>query len=222
MKPNKKRKAIIGSILALAVAVPVIVFAVVYYSNSRKNTFTPAEAEILVKEKNGEETVSGDELKDQTYTMVQEVQNGTYYTNKTVQIIDRRSNPGEALRVSFVPMWTDSEGNICGGIEGVTDIVSTALIDEDSKLVFRDSSGNTVITLYLKAGWNDSWSYDEGSGCFLFSGSLSSDKSTPELITKVEISDAVHTSAKDLTLKLDVLADAIQTGGGAAEARWNN
>lgn len=221
MKPNKKRKAIIGSLLALAAAVPVIVFAVVYYSNSRKNTFKPAEADILVQENDGEETVSGDELKDQTYTMVQEVQNGTYYTNKTVQIIDRRSNPGEALRVSFVPMWEDEDGNICGGVDGVTDIRSTALVD-NSKLVFRDGSGNTVITLYLKAGWNDSWSYDEGSGCFLFSGSLSSDKSTPELITKVEISDAVHTSAKDLTLQLDVLADAIQTGGGAAEARWDN
>jgi hypothetical protein len=108
MKKNNKKKisGISGIIAALFIA-PLIVFAAVYFSNERKNSFAPGSVDIAVNEGNAGSD-EGEEL-EKNYTWVK---SGEIYTaDKDVKIKDTRNNPGEVLRVCFVPMWYDKDDN---------------------------------------------------------------------------------------------------------------
>lgn len=218
MDMKKRFRLIVGAAAAFAVTVPVAVFAAIY-SGSRTNEFTPAQTNIQVKEDNSQ----GDRLESQEYTFSKPDGEEYYITNKSVSIYDGRAIGSDELRVRLVPMWYDAGGNIMGGIEGVTDLSIPELNDEETKLIYYSGQGSSrapAITLHLTENWKTSgWSFISADGSFTFSGELSSDKTTPQLISKVELSKDAHNRAEGLTLELDVLADAIQKSGGAAEKR---
>ncbi len=85
--------------------------------------------------------------------------------------------------------------------------------------------------LHLAEDWETSgWQYSDltgtpaGDGCFYFTGSLEQNQLTPMLLQRVKLSrTAYQTLTEDYTLRVDVLADAVQSTGSAAAAReWAN
>lgn len=213
MKHNKKKTMIIGGIVAAAFVTPLVVMAVMYFSNERVNTFSPATVDIEVRE-DGLADEQGEQL-DNTIEM-----DDSKVVNKPVQIYDSRSNDDEELRVCFVPMWYDADDNICGSVFsiGTPTMSGTALTYTD---------GDKSITLNLDADWeSNGWRYSDpndttnpGDGYFYYSGSLKYGKLTPQLLDRVELSDDAYVLTTDYKLRIDVLADAIQTSGNAAGTR---
>lgn len=219
---DKKKKLIMAGLLAGLLITPAVVFAAVYYSGERENRFSPAKGDIQVLESNAENE-KGEELTN-SFVLEKNETDDNYSTEKLVQIYDERSNSGESLRVSFIPMWYDADGNVCGGIDGVTDISEISLDQSASKLIFYTGTGDSkapAVTVYLAEGYDSSWEY-KGDGCFYYSGEVRDDKTTPLLAERVEITKAVYDSTADCELRLDVLADAIQTSGNAySDREWD-
>ena len=213
MNKKKKRSIIFCSVLVSAFAIPLIVFAITYNSMNRTNYFQPAEANIQIKEDNFPE----DTKQKTNYTLTLNMAKN-YSTEKEVAILDQRRKNDEYLRVCFVPMWYDSDGNVCAALNGITDFRTQKLNSTETALLFCNGYGETVMTLYLDSYWKTSWNYED-DGCFYYSGAVKSGETTPPLLTKVEISPSVYEEAKDYILHLDVLADAVQTYGNAKENR---
>ena len=215
MKSKKKRTIIISSIIAAVFIVPLTVYAIVYYS-SRTNSFAPGSVDIEVHEGDGD----GDEGADvtKTYTWSPAETEGNFSADKLVQIKDTRTDPNETLRVCFVPMWYDRDEKIC---------VSTFNFgipewnEENGTLTYRDI--DRTITLTSADGlMSDGWRYQPTDGVFYYKGSINSSGMTAQLLESVELNGKAYELTEDCDLRLDVLADAIQSSGNADSRRhWN-
>lgn len=228
MNKNKKRTVLISSIIATLFIAPLIVLAVVYYSNQRTNAFQPAEANIQVKEGN----VCTDEINDTIDYKWTETDDSYYTVDKPVQIYDERKKNDEYLRVRFIPVWYDNDGNVCGGITGVSDYSTIALCDasddvitdendqqQATQLCFKDSTGAILLSMQLDLHWTNGWSYSMSDQCFYYKDRIKSGEFSSTLLKGAKISKSVFDSTNDYTLHIEVLADAIQTAGNAAETR---
>jgi hypothetical protein len=209
MRKLKKRAVLISSGVAALFIAPLIAFAVLYSSETRKNDFAPNSVDIEVREG----TTHSDELKN---TLI--LDNDTKSVDKPVEIKDTRKSADELLRVCFIPVWYDSAGNACYEF----DIGTPTLRESAQTLTF--GSDTDVITLHLADGWSDNgWSYSDTDGYFCFNGKVNSDRLTPRLLSSVTLGDDAYAltdpSGRNMTLRIDVLADAIQAGGGASTAR---
>ena len=228
MKKNNKKKisGISGIIAALFIA-PLIVFAAVYFSNERTNSFAPGSVDIAVNEGNNSSD-EGEEL-EKDYTWVKSGNN--YIADKDVKIKDTRKNSGEVLRVTFIPMWYDMDEQ-----KESTDVLSdvfnfNSISQEGDTLTYcdhnsedgNDRSNDKSITLNLKSGWKTSgWSYQADDGCFYYNGPLDSGNLTAQLLDSVELNAKAYELTENYVFSLDVLADAIQNSGNAATTRqWN-
>ncbi|MBR4628602.1 MAG: hypothetical protein IKO47_13085 [Ruminococcus sp.] len=223
-KKKKKRTIIIcSSLIAVLLITPLIVFALVYYSNRRTNSFQPAEANIQVKE--GNEV--GDEINNTADYKWTATDDGNFYkVEKPVQIYDERKKNDEYLRVRFIPMWYDTDGNVVGGADEFSDFSSFALDNEEQSqataLLFKNSSGTELLKLNLDPNWSDSWSYNTSDQCFYYKAAIKSGDISSTLMTGAQISKAVFDSTEEYTLHIEVLADAIQTSGDPKNDRnWS-
>lgn len=232
MKRQKKQTVILSSIVAAMFILPLIVFAA-YESGIRDNRFRPAQAKVEVKEGND----TGDALQKDDYTWVED--NDCYYVEKPVAIQDVRGKNKESLRVQFVPMWMDDTGNVCSSLPGLFNYTHIVLTNDAGDalnqrteqaqatvLCFRDSIDTTLLTLRLADNWHQSWIWNPDDLCFYYKSVLQPGQTTPELLTKAEVPKSVYYAALDneIKLRLDVLADAVQTTDGAAGKRdpnWN-
>ena len=226
MKKNNKKKisGISGIIAALFIA-PLVVFAAVYFSNERTNSFEPGSVDIVVNEGTDE----GEELKKE-YPW--EKSGDNYIANKDVWIKDTRTNAGEVLRVSFIPMWyemneqkesTDVLSDVFN-FNKITQSGDTLTYCDHNELDGDNHDNDKIITLKLKNDWDKSgWCYIAVDGCFYYSGSLDSDNHlTEQLLDSVELNEKAYELTENYVFRLDVLADAIQSSGNAYAARdWN-
>jgi len=228
-KLNKKRLAGVSGIAAVLFIAPLIVFAMLYKSDVRENKFKPANDNVQIGE-NGQDPA---DTQDNSYTWEPVTNSGNeitgYSADKTVffkngknSITDTRNNNDEYLRVRFVPMWYDGEGNICV-IDGVSDYSTVSLNSEVQEnataLVYSTISGAPTLTLRLSQKWHENWTFNAAEQCFYYKGLLRSDKTTDPLIAKAEITKAVYDQAEGYSMQIDVLADAIQKTDG--DQRWN-
>ena len=228
-KQNKKHVAGMGGIIAALFIAPLIVFAVVYNSSERKNSFAPGSVDIAVNEGN-DSSDEGEELEKDDYIWVK---SGEIYTaDKDVKIKDTRKNHGEVLRVCFIPMWYDKDDN--GEPDNVCDVFNFGSQPTQNDNAFTYTDGDKTITLKMASemasAWEQSgWSYSDpaadppGDGCFYYSGTLDSSKLTAQLLDSVELNANAYALTENYVFRLDVLADAIQTSGNAAETRgWDS
>ena len=132
-KLNKKRVAGISGIIAVFFIAPLIVFAVLYKSDVRENKFRPANDNVQIIENNNDPADTQDNdynwepFTDSTNEIIGYSADKTAsFKNGKSNITDPRHNNDEYLRVRFVPMWYDSEGNICV-IDGISDYSTAAL-----------------------------------------------------------------------------------------------
>ena len=237
-KRKKKNIARINGIIAVLFIAPLIVFAAIYFSNQRKNRFLPCIVDIEVNEGN---QTSG-MIEDDSFIWTKRAEtpndndesNNIYYTDKPVKIKDIRKFHGEALRVTFIPMWYDIDEN-----KEVTDVYSKVFNFNNitllgNNLVYRDhdpadgndASNDKVITLKMKSDWNTSgWRYSDlnddpsGDGCFYYTGELDNSQLTAQLLDSVELNSNAYGLTENYMFRLDVLADAIQISADAATTR---
>ena len=218
-KTGKKRYLLAVVLAAVLFITPLVVYAALYLSNERKNEFKPGAVDIEISEKEGAGgTVNEGERLSKTFNWVKDEE--SYKASKIVQIKDSRKYAGEELRVCFVPMWVDGDGNVCNVFNFGTGIPE---ITDGNKLVYKDGPGETkkTITLVLSDNWSaEGWVYDTTDGYFYYEGELKTGKLTPVLLTEVILNqNAYNELAGTYTLQLDVLADAIQRSGDAKHER---
>ena len=217
---KKKRIAIISSIAALMFIAPLVVLAVFYSSRARNNQFAPAEADLQIAE-NDENA-----QKNQTIDSFRWQDQGKHEVEKKVEFQENSNPNGEYLRVRFVPTWYDKNGNVCAGIDGVTDVSHIKISDDGTCLLFckGNTDADVVVKLVLTDQWSNNWEH-KGNGVFESKVLIKSGNGKKELLKKVEIPNEVYMAAKtaELELHVDVLADAIQTLDGQDTApRWND
>ena len=227
-KNNKKQIASISSIIIVLFIAPLIVFAAIYFSSNRKNSFAPGSVDIAVNEGSGSSDEGEELTKDYTWGPSGE----NYITYKNVKIKDTRKNAGEVLRVMFIPMWYNMDENkdatnVCSGVFNLGNITQSGdtLIYCDHNALDGDNHGNDkIITLELKNGWNtNGWRYESADGCFYYSGQLDSSKLTSQLLDSVKLNSNAFALTENYIFRLDVLADAIQSSGNASDERnWND
>jgi hypothetical protein len=216
MNAKTRHSMIFSSTLAALFVTPLLVFAVLYSSGVRRNSFRPAEANIQVKEDN-----KPSDVKTKEYTLILDADNN-YRTDKTVQIYDERSRSDMFIRVRFVPMWYDADGFLCASLNGLTDFRTAKLNDDRNALLFCNGYDETVLTLELDPFWENSWIYQEDDQCFYYGGLLNTGETTPALLRSVVLSQQGYDETEEYTLHLDVLADAVQQYGNAkTDRQWS-
>ena len=114
-----------------------------------------------------------------------------------------------------VPSWrlienTDTE-YICANLNGISDFYSQKL--SGNSLNVCDRFGTVILTYVLNALWQTEWTYNETDGCFYHKGLVTDGSTASKLVESVQIPKSVYDTAKDYTLVIDVLADAIQQYG---------
>ena len=139
--------------------------------------------------------------------------------NKEVQIKsnDEPDRASEVIRVTFVPeiasVQTDTAGKSLGN----------AVIGENWSAVKTDTTLNLdyietdVIRLYLVDGWSDNWTYKNGT--FYYKTVLAKNTTTQSILSGVVLQSGVNLADYG-TVKVAVIADAIQSTPAEAPAAW--
>lgn len=212
MKSKKKTIAAAAAVSVILFLTPLVVFALMLKSAERSNQFHPAKQDIAIAEN---QSKPAETQKNEIEWSETTNAKGNHVTVKEVEVGEISNPNGEYMRVRLVPSWYDSSGCVVSGIEDVTDICSAVI--EDNKLLFKDSGGgDTVVTVNLAENWSDKWKTVSDNGKVQYFETIqpikSGDKSV-KLVSSVEISDTILQTANtnNIFLRLDVLADSIQT-----------
>ncbi len=106
----------------------------------------------------------------------------------------------------LVPTFRTSEGSLAGNI---------SLQPNGNQITITAPNGGEVI-LRLQSQWNTYWIFDNGA--FYHREIVAPGETTAILLEGVEVSDSQLWN----TFQLEVLADAIQAEGGAAQDAWGS
>ncbi len=215
---NKRTKKIILLSITICVAVAIIAFAAGRSSKQVENSFAPASASIGIIE-------NGSTIEDTTNNVPFETKDNDFVAKKKVQI----QNPSGAnsipvfVRVCIFPKFYVNQ----------EDGIQTQLA------VFGDAfpasvSGNSFtmgdVTFNLTDDWSKNWYYDGGYFYYIGKnddgvvGVLDVGEETPLLLESVSVDKVKYNSDyldKGAKLKVVVIADSIQTVGGAVDENWN-
>jgi len=219
MKTEKKRTVFITAGFVMLFLTPLTALALMLISSERINGFRPAKQEVQIAENNG----SPQEMQENDLEWSAAVNaDGNYTANKNVSFREISNPNGEYLRVRFVPTWYDTSGCAVSGVEDVTDISQVSI--SGSKLTFQTAGSTTVLILNLADDWADNWSWN-AAGWYFESKQPVKSGQAHELLESVEVPQAVMQAANagNLVLRLDVLADSVQTledGDSYTNPRW--
>jgi len=128
--------------------------------------------------------------------------------DKQVQV-QNINNPHEIdcyIRVMLVPVFRTEQGSLAGDI---------ALNPVTNNITATAPTGQTA-TLNLASGWQTNWIYDNGH--FYHKNIVKPGQLTAVLLDSVSVSDE---SLWD-SFYLEVLSDAVQTDGDAAQTSWGS
>lgn len=197
---KKKQMAVV--VLIAIVIIMSVVFASVYSNKSVKNNFIPSQTNISVIE-NDKEAGSTNKLPFENGNAVKRVQ----IKNSGAGV----NSADEYVRVCIFPKFINSSD------ENIEIYVPYSI----PEVITGTSFTVGEVTFTLDSDWAESWEYIEGY--FYYKNILSPGNITPPLLSSVSMdSDKLsYYSNVGALLRVNVLADAIQTVGGAVEARWD-
>lgn len=201
MKKISKKKQLTIVILIAIVIVISAVFAAVYSNKSVKNNFVPAQVSVSVIEN------------DEVVSTKNELPFGNGNAEKRVQIKNSGTGSNSAdeyVRVCIFPKFVNSSN------EDIEIFIPYTIPETITDTVFTIGD----VTFTLDNNWTDNWLYIDGY--FYYKDSLSPGDTTPNLLVSVSMDTDKLNSYRDMgaLLRVSILADAIQTVGGAVEARW--
>ncbi|MEL7571016.1 MAG: hypothetical protein AAGU14_10735, partial [Eubacteriaceae bacterium] len=127
---------------------------------------------------------------------------------KQVQI-QNAQNPHEVncyIRVLLIVAFRTNEGTLA----------SNVILNPSGNNISVTAPNGESVTLQLANGWEHDWKYD--SGYFYYKNIVHPGQSTSVLLNKVLVSDDELWDS----LCLEVLSDAIQAEGGAANNAWGS
>ncbi len=204
----KKRHLKKGLVVLAVCLFAVIAYAVTKTLKNANNRFYPSEADITLYE-NGN-AVSG----TNTVALTADTSGDILTADKKVEIENTSANAGQELfvRAAIYPKYENGsfDYEIYIPNEGFPESIS----------------GNTFtmgdVTFNLSDNWNDYWFYNSSDGFFYYKNVLANGETTEPLLQSVSIfyNNWLAQYEKGANLKVDVLADAIQSVGGAVESRW--
>lgn len=207
-----------AAVVLVASAITAIAIAGSKANKSVKNDFYPAEINIAVQE-NGEANENSQTSRELEW----EPDGESFKAKKQVQILnvdkDEENNADAYIRVCFVPHWTVTTAD---GTEA--DVASTKEVTSFGDYP-ANIDGNTFtmgdVTFTLNSDWKSSWIYNSTDGYFYCKNIVSAGDLTSPLLDSISMTkDAYEKIPDGVILRVDVLADAIQTEGGAVDARW--
>lgn len=201
---NKRIKTaiIVAALCLISVA---IVYAVATSIKNIKNTFTPSTVAIEIYENN--------EVKEDTSSIKLTSDGTNLKADKLVEIGNSSPNNGQEIftRVCITPKFLNSQYSYNQIYIPHSDFPASI-------------SGNTYsygdITFTLEPNWSDNWFYNEGY--FYYKNAVKQGEKTEPLLSSISIPVDKWQDYKErgADLKVTVLADAIQSVGGAVENRW--
>lgn len=241
MRQKQNRRVIfaLAGAAAVALSVAVIGFAIMITkkTDAEKNQFTPAEINLNVVE-NGEAS-SG-------MTLMWEIpeNESEAKVDKVVQIqnvnYEDENNADAFIRVALIPHWTRTAGteslvvdvtnaankDFCDFFQ-LTDVIK--IDDENHSYAMNDdiycqlyTGACADVTGTSSSEWSDYWIWNPKDGYFYYKYAVVPGEKTYPLLAGVKFanSEKLNSVYKGLTLQVDVLADAIQTEGGAVSSQW--
>lgn len=116
-------------------------------------------------------------------------------------------------------MWYDFDGNVCDIFDFSTLVFSgnTLTYTDDNNTAETDDDKKIILT--LASDWKtNGWNYNSDDGFFYYSGDLIGEE-TKQLLESVELDQSAYKLTGSYNLRLDVLADAIQSSGNAKNNR---
>jgi hypothetical protein len=200
------------------------------------NNFNPAQIEIAVQENtdSGKDKNTNDVLEKSLNWTEDEDKKG-YTAKKEVTVAnvsDILSGAQGFIRVCIIPRWTvtltDADGS---SVE--TDVGFDDCLDGMGALNQLEIADNEYtmgdVTLVLDENWEKNWIYGK-DGYFYYRKAVTAGRSTEKLLSEVKMSktDYDKTVKSGATLKIDVIADSIQTEGfddgetKAISERWGS
>lgn len=195
-------------VLALVIALGIggTLAYVIYTANQTPNRATAGEVGLYIVE-NGTKNTSGSAT----------ISAGD--TTKQVQVLSEEATNrvDEVVRVTFVPQveQKDSSGNVLG----------QQLLDEEWSAPSQTGDASNrfyiktdLLTLYLADDWQDNYIYKDGA--FIYNKVLEPGQTTPTLLQGVVWADSSKDSADYGTVKVNVVADAIQASPAEALSAW--
>jgi hypothetical protein len=203
-----KKQLLLVTVLTALVIIMATVFAVVLSKKEVENNFTNANLSVAVLEDNVVNGVATFKADGDDYTALKgvSVKNTSYGANAAQ----------EYIRVCIIPKFMNISDD---------GTMQTAVMDESDNGAFPTAVSNNSytmsgVTFNLDEAWASSWSYK--NGYFYYNTAVTSGETTAKLLESVAIPKAVldNYTQNGLKLKVVVLADAIQTVGGAVESRW--
>ncbi|MCC8192315.1 MAG: hypothetical protein LIO41_04670 [Ruminococcus sp.] len=224
---RKKCFVAICIILSLALASTAVVYAVAKLTKTVSNRFTSDEITIAVVE-NGDDNSDPEAATELTW----EQDSGSYTADKEVQIKnvneDDVNNADAYIRVALIPSYNAAvEVSTLSSVD-VEVITPSYSLKSFGELTDISISGNQFtmgdVTFTLADDWDDYWFWNVTDGYFYYKAIVSPGTTTEPLLKSVSISRDVYSIliANDIELEVDVIADSIQTLGGAVDARWSD
>lgn len=232
-KWKETRKIVIGAIVLSGIAILSVTAAVINNKliKTKENNFIPAEISIAVQENDSTNTQAeaSTELLWETGDSAD-----TYEADKEVKIknvdVENKNNAQAWIRVCIVSGWKGADP------ETKEDNEEDELVQEKLEFSYESfipgSSFTEIeitnnkyqigdVTFLLDENWEDGWFYNDKDGYFYCKTIVSPGETTPKLLSNVYIKkDTLEKDYQDLELYVDILADSIQTEGGALKARW--
>ena len=117
-----------------------------------------------------------------------------------------------------------------GSLTEISSLSATSETEDSSDDTEDDSEDSDIceytmgdVTFTLSSDWSTSWLYNSTDGYFYYKAIVEVGDTTKELLSSVSISQKTYKilEAYGISLEVDILADAIQTQGGALDARWS-
>lgn len=229
IRTNKRKKKVLVAVAAACLlSGGFIVYAIndTKLSRHEDNLMFPAEIEIAVQENGASDTDPTAEK-----TLQWQAEDGRYSAKKKVQIInvdqETENNADAYIRVCIIPRWTatveGTEVDVINTASGLSEFGSlTEIVIQDHTYIMGD------VAFTLAEDWDEYWLFNPKDGYFYYRSSISPGDTTAPLLSNVSITEETWkkiTKTDDGTtdvieLKVDILADSIQTVGGAVETRW--
>lgn len=222
-------------VLCLGIAAYAIVSS--FLHKEAKNDFIPADVTISVEE-NDELTKTPSPKPDKKKELKWDE---NHQTAKKVAIYNSKSiaNPADVfIRVSLVPKWFKEETidgtkqkiemSMIDGIKAFGDMKNIQIkTDTNAYYEMGDVRFNLAGEWTLKDGIYQSNDWYLKDGMFYCKKAVKPGNYTPVLLESVKLSDGAYAilypegMVARADLEVDVMADSIQTEGGAAESRWD-
>lgn len=206
MSINGKNIKKILTVAVICVFAAVIVYAITSSVKNAENIFIPSEAVIEVWENN-------EKVNNSNVVTLSNV-SGMLTAPKAVEIKNISGNKGQEvfIRVCMFPRFMNT----------AYDYQIYIPHNDFSQAISSNTFNMGEITFTLEEDWKAHWIYDDGY--FYYNKAVASGETTETLLKSISISADKWNEYKKsgVDLKITVLADAIQSVGGAIESRWGD